>query len=142
MNTVADQVLSERIRAFLAEPNYATLATVGADGEPHQAVIWYRLEADDRILVNSRSPRRWPADLQRDGRCSVAVTDLHDPMRWVGLQAVVETVIEDVEQARDDIVALAVRYGDAGEETVARFRSQPRISFRLRITGAHDHLED
>lgn len=142
MNAVADEILSGRIRAFLAEPNYATLATAGTDGEPHQAVIWYRLDPDDRILINSRSPRRWPADLQRDGRCSLAVTDLHDPMRWVGLQATVEEVTEDVEQARDDIVALAVRYDDAGDETVARFRSQPRISFRLRIVRAHDHLED
>lgn len=142
MNAVAPQLLTARIRAFLAEPNYATLATAGADGEPHQALIWYRLDPDDRILVNSRSPRRWPTDLQRDERCSLAVTDIHDPMRWVGLQAVVEAVIDDVEQARDDIVALAVRYGDASEATVAGFRSQPRISFRLRITGAHDHLDD
>lgn len=134
--------LSDRLRAFLEEPNYATLATIGEDGTPHQAVIWYRLDPDERILVNSRIPRRWPRELQRDGRASLAVTDLADPMRWVGLQAVVETVIEDVAAAREDIVALAHRYGDAGEDTLARFRSQPRITFRLRIVGAHDHLEE
>jgi PPOX class probable F420-dependent enzyme len=134
--------LTDRIRGFLEEPNYATLATIGEDGTPHQAVIWYRLDPDDRILVNSRSPRRWPRELQRDGRGSLAVTDIGDPMRWVGLQAVVETVVDDIPAAQDDIVALAVRYGDAGEETVARFRSQPRISFRLRIVGVHDHLEE
>ena len=53
--------LSDRVRTFLAAPNYATLATIGEDGTPHQAVIWYRLDPDDRILVNSRSPRRWQA---------------------------------------------------------------------------------
>ncbi len=31
---------------------------------------------------------------------------------------------------------------EADEESVSRFRSQPRISFYLRITGVHDHLED
>jgi hypothetical protein len=47
-----------------------------------------------------------------------------------------------VPTARDDIVALAVRYGEADEESVARFRSQDRISFRLRIVAVHDHLEE
>ena len=132
----------ERVRAFLAEPNYATLATVGADGEAHQAVIWFRLEEDGSILVNSRAGRRWPAELQVDRRCSLAVTDRSDPFKWVGLQAVVESVIDDVEVAREDIVALSVHYSDFSPEGAARFRSQPRISFRLRIVGTHDHLDD
>lgn len=134
--------LSDRVRAFLAEPNYATLATIGEDGTPHQAVIWYRLGPDDLILVNSRSPRRWPAELQRDGRASLAVIDRANPMRWVGLQLDVQRVIDDVDRARDDIVALAVRYGGDDPATVATYRTQARISFRLRIVGAHDHLEE
>jgi PPOX class probable F420-dependent enzyme len=134
--------LSERVRAFLGQPLYPTLATAGADGEPHQAVIWFRLEPDERILVNSRSPRRWPAELRRSGRGSLAVTDLEDPFRWVGLQVVVEAIIDDVAQARDDIVSLAERYDEADEDSVARFRSQERISFRLRIVAVHDHLEE
>lgn len=134
--------LSERVRAFLEQPLYPTLATAGPDGEPHQAVIWYRLEPDGRILVNSRTPRRWPAELRRDGRASLAVTDLGDPFSWVGLQVVVEDVIDDVATARDDIVELAVRYAEDDEESVARFRTQDRISFLLRIVAVHDHLEE
>jgi PPOX class probable F420-dependent enzyme len=134
-------VLSDRVRTFLAEPNYATLATIGEDGTPHQAVIWYRLDPDLRILVNSRSPRRWPRELQRDGRAALAVMDRADPMRWVGLQAAVETVIDDVAVAREDIVELAVRYGDDDAATAATFRSQQRISFRLRVMAVHEHLE-
>jgi PPOX class probable F420-dependent enzyme len=142
MDLAPPTILTDRIRAFLAEPNYATLGTIGEDGEPHQAVIWYRLEADDRILVNSRTPRRWPADLRRDGRASLAVTDVGDPFRWVGLQVRVDDVVGDVERAREDIVALAVRYGEDDDESVTRFRTQPRISFRLRILSAHDHLDE
>lgn len=134
--------LSEHVRTFLDQALCPSLATSGADGEPHQAVIWYGLEADGRILVNSNAGRRWPADLVRDGRASLAVTDPADPFRWVGLQAVVETVIDDVHVAREDIVALAMRYGGASPDTLARFRSQNRISFRLRIVAVHDHLED
>jgi PPOX class probable F420-dependent enzyme len=134
--------LSDRVRSFLERPLYPTLATLGADGEPHQAVIWYRLEPDDTILVNSRSPRRWPEELRRDGRASLAVPDHADPFLWVGLQTVVETVVDDVATAREDIVALAERYDEADEESVAKFRTQERISFRLRVVAVHDHLED
>jgi hypothetical protein len=56
----------------------------------------------------------------------------------------VEEVIEDVDRARDDIVALAHRYHPEGPSAslIAAFRSQPRVSFLVRITGIHDHLGD
>jgi hypothetical protein len=63
-------------------------------------------------------------------------------MRWVGLDTVVEEVVHEVEQARDDIVALAVRYGEDDEDSVAAFRTQQRISFRLRVIAVADHLDD
>lgn len=134
--------LTPRVRAFLERPLYPVLGTAGPDGEPHQAVIWFRLDADDRILVNSRESRRWPADLRRDGRVSLAFMDVTDPFNWVGVQAVVEEIIDDVVKARDQIVELAVRYDEADDESVERFRSQQRVSFRLRIVAVHDHLED
>jgi len=134
--------LTERVREFLEQPLYATLATVGSHGTPHQAVIWYRLDPDGRILVNSRARRRWPDELRTVGRASLAFTDPEDPMRWIGAQVAVEDVIDEVETARDHIVELAERYDEADEESIAAFRSQQRISFRLRITSVHDHLED
>jgi PPOX class probable F420-dependent enzyme len=135
-------VLSDRVRTFLEEPHFASLATVGPDGAPNQAVIWYRLEADGRILVNSREGRRWPANLRRDARANIAVFLGRDPNRWVGITGVVDEVVEDVERARDDIVALAARYEDGSPATIARFRREPRVSFLIRIARYHDHLED
>src|SRR5829696_8163025 len=120
--------LSDRVRQFLQSRLYPVLGTSGEDGEPHQAVIWYRIDPDDRILVNSRGPRRWPEELRRFGRASLAFTDLDEPFNWVGVQAVVEEVIDDVDRAREDIVQLAVRYDEADEESVASFRSQDRVS--------------
>lgn len=134
--------LAPRVRAFLDAPRVATIATSGADGEPHQAATWYRLEGEGRILVNSRWPRRWPTELQRDGRCSLSVIDAADGVRWVGLNAVVEARIDDLDLAREHICELAVRYDDAEPRTLAMFRSQPRVSFLLRVTRVHDHLGD
>jgi PPOX class probable F420-dependent enzyme len=135
-------VLSDRVRAFLDQPHFASLATVRADGSTHQAIIWYRLEPDGRVLVNSREGRLWPANMQRDPRVSLAVFWAEDPNRWVGLTGTVDAVVEDVERARDDICELAARYGDDTPSTLASFRSQPRVSFLIRIQRVHDHLED
>jgi PPOX class probable F420-dependent enzyme len=133
--------IPDAIRRFLDEPHVVSVGTTGADGQPHQAIAWYRLDPDGRILLNSRYPRRWPADLQRDPRVSLAILDGRDSMRWVGISGVVETVIDDVERARDDICALALRYDDGDAETLAAFRTQARISFRIRIVAIHDHLD-
>jgi len=134
--------LSDDVRVFLEQPHFATLATADADGAPHQAIIWYRLDPDGRVLVNSREGRRWPADLRRDPRLSLAVFYGADPNRWVGITGLVEEIVDDVERARDDIVALAVRYDDASESSIATFRSQQRVSFLIRIVRIHDHLAD
>jgi len=135
-------LLPDHVREFLERPLYAVIATVGPGRAPHQAVIWYRLDPDGRVLVNSRSPRRWPRELEQERQASLAFPDLDDPMRWVGLETVVEDVVNDVEQARDDIVALAVRYGEDDEDSIAAFRTQQRISFRLRVIAVADHLDD
>lgn len=131
--------LTQPVRAFLEEPNCATIATLGADGSPHQAVIWFRLEHGTRILVNSRAGRRWPANLEGDRRCSLAIADRNDPFRWVGVQAEVTFVVDDSE-AQEDIIAMSVHYGRASEAGAARFRTQRRVSFHLEIVDIHDNL--
>ena len=136
--------LTHAVRAFLAQPLIATIASLDDDGAPRQAAVWYRLDDDGRILLNSRAGRRWCENLERDRRVSVAVIDPGDGYRWIGLTGEVEEVVTDVERARDDIVALAHRYHPEGpsESSIALFRRQPRVTFLVRITGVHDHLED
>jgi PPOX class probable F420-dependent enzyme len=133
----------ERRRAFLDQPLFAALATIDPDGAPRQAMIWYRLEGDGRILVNSRADRRWPSNLRRDGRVSLAITG-PDGYSWLGLTGRVDAIDDDADRARDDIVALAWRYHPDGPDPadLAAYRSQARITFRIAIEGVHDHLED
>ena len=66
--------LSPDARAFLSQPHFATIATLDPDGTPRQAVIWYPLEGDE-LVINSAMGRRWPTNLLRDPRISIAVTD-------------------------------------------------------------------
>ena len=137
--------LSERVRAFLAATRFATIATVDPDGGPRQAVIWYRFDGD-QIVINSKVGRRWPSNLERDPRISVAIHDQADGYHWVGLTGTV-TVIDDQPTAQADIAEMARRYHadepDKAERLVHdRFEQQRRVSFRISIDAIHDHLDD
>jgi PPOX class probable F420-dependent enzyme len=136
-------LLEPRLRAFLDQRLFCALATVDPDGAPRQAVIWYRLEDDGRIMINSRAGRRWPANLQRDGRVALAITG-SDGYAWIGLTGRVDEIDDDLQRAREDIVRLAHRYYPDGPTaaSLVTFRSQQRITFRIAIDGVHDHLED
>jgi predicted pyridoxine 5'-phosphate oxidase superfamily flavin-nucleotide-binding protein len=141
--TLSSPALTDRVRAFLRQPLFAAIATTDANGAPRQAVIWYRLEDDDRILVNSRVSRFWPANLQRDGRVSLAVLG-PDGYSWIGLTGRVVAVDDDRARALADIEALAWFYHPDGPDPadLESYRAYPRITFRVAIDRVHDHLED
>lgn len=136
--------LPEHLRVFLDAPHFATIATLDPDGAPRQAVIWYTLDGDE-LVINSAIGRRWPANLLRDPRIAISITDRRDGYRWVGLTGEV-SVVDDQPTAQADIAAMARRYHadepDEAERLIRdRFQNQTRVSFRLRITAAHDHLD-
>jgi PPOX class probable F420-dependent enzyme len=138
--------LPDHVRAFIAAPGrFATLATLDPDGAPRQVVVWYRTEPDDTLMVNSANGRRWPANLRRDGRLAIAIADASDGYRWVGLDAEVAEIVNDQAIAQADIADLARRYHPDDpariEASVARFRTQGRVTFRLRVLSFHDHLD-
>lgn len=113
---------------------FGTLATISADGRPHQAVVWY-LVRGDTLVVNSRVGRTWPSNLLRDPRCSLLVEDGYE---WASVSGSVE-VVTDQPTAQADIAAMARRYNahdPEGAERMIRegFALQERISFILHPT--------
>lgn len=131
------------VARFLSETNrHAVVATVDPDGGPRQSVTWYAFDPDGSIWLNSRWGRRWPANLKRDRRISLAVLDLGDPDRWVGLTGELVEVVDDVERAREDIVAMAHRYRPEGPSPadIARYRTEQRVMFKVAIRAVHEHL--
>ena len=132
--------LSDDVRGFLEVPRFAVVATIGEDGAPHQAVVWYLLR-DDLIVINSATGRRWPANLRRDPRVEITVEDGY---RYVQLGGTVE-VDDDQGRAQADIAAMAHRYhaddpAEAEDLIVNRFRLQHRVSFRLRPVAVRQDL--
>jgi PPOX class probable F420-dependent enzyme len=122
--------LDPRAREFLATPGrYATLATIEPDGSPLQAVVWFALEDDGSVLINSLEGRRWPTNLARDPRASLTVEDGYD---YVSMRGTVEH-LHGGDAAAEDIARLARRYatGEDLERRLAGFRGQRRVSFRF-----------
>ena len=122
--------LSARQRAFLEERRFGSLATVNADGTPHQTVMWYLLEGDE-IMFNTARERRKPSNLARDPRVSLLVFDEYRFVRVTG--RVREAATGDA--GHRDIERLAIRYdGEASAaRQMARFRTQERVSYRFVI---------
>lgn len=123
MNERVDPVAS--VRAYLAEPRFAVLATVGPDAVPHQVVIHYLLDGDS-LIINGRADRRWLLNLRRDERVSILIHDANQPLHWVGLKGRAELLHEGT-RAVEDAMSMARRYGE--DDTL--YTGQRRVSFRV-----------
>ena len=77
--------LPDHIRAFLARPQPAVIASVRPDGQPVSVATWYLLDGDD-VLVNMDAGRRRLAYLRADPRVSLTVLDRVDWYTHVSLQ--------------------------------------------------------
>lgn len=125
------------MRAFLAEPRFGVLATVGTTGAPRQTVMWFLLlssEAGDEILFNTARGRRKPEHLAREPRVSLIVEDGY---RYVGVSGTVRR-FDDRETTQRDIRRIAEHYQrDAAllRPMLERFATQDRLSYRFRIEG-------
>lgn len=122
--------LTSEVRAFLGEPHFAILATVGADGLPHQSVMWYLLEADE-IVFNTKAGRAKERYLRDDPRVSLLIGGEYRYVRVTGRVR----EIRDPQVAHADIHRLAVRYtgAEAAEKSMERFSLEERITYRMPI---------
>lgn len=132
-------MLTESQRAFLAEPRFATLATLMPDGRPHVCVMWYELRDDAIILTTaaSRAPVK-DRNIRRDQRVAVCV---EDGGSYVAVQGTA-TLIEDQAIAKADTVRMIRRYepGITDErirEEYAIFLEEERETIRISIEKAY-----
>jgi PPOX class probable F420-dependent enzyme len=128
---MADKLTAEQ-RAFLQEKRFGVLATIDPDGVPQQSVIWFELQGDQEILMNTKRGRRKDRNLVRDGRASICFEDSY---RYLTVSGPV-TLEDDQQVAQADIERLATRY--TGPETAQQrmrdqFSKEERITVRLRI---------
>lgn len=70
--------LSERIRALIDAPEFATMATLAPDGRPRQSVVWTKTDGAD-VLVSTTTDRLKYHDLLRDPRISLLASPKDHP---------------------------------------------------------------
>ena len=113
--------LPEAVLAILDAPEFATLATIQPDGQPHLSVVWVARDGDD-LLISTVAGRRKHLNLVRDPRATVLVYPKANPYSYVEVRG---TVTLTEEGGRALIDRLNVEYtggdrytGDDGSENV------------------------
>ena len=122
--------LPDDVRALLAKPNPAVIASVRADGQPVTVATWYLLDGD-RILVNMDEGRRRLEYLRSDPRVSLTALDEAGWITHVSVQGRVAEMADDLDLV--DIDRLSTRYtGNPYPE-----RTRKRVSAWIEIDTWH-----
>lgn len=98
MTTLPDQA-----KALLDTPEFATVATIEPDGQPHLSVIWLGRDGDD-ILFSTTRGRRKTDNLERDPRATVLVYPKDNPYSYLEVRGTV-TLEDDPDQAYIEVMS-------------------------------------
>ncbi|MBI3216426.1 MAG: PPOX class F420-dependent oxidoreductase [Mycobacterium sp.] len=85
----------EEITDFVTKSRTGTLATIGADGQPHLVAMWYGL-VDGEIWLETKLKSQKAVNLRRDPRFTFMIEDgdTYDTLRGVSFEGTVE-IVED-----------------------------------------------
>jgi len=81
----------DEITEFVATSRTGTLATVGADGQPHLVAMWYGI-VDGEIWLETKIKSQKAVNLRRDPRFTFMIEagDTYDSLRGVSFEGTVE----------------------------------------------------
>ena len=119
---------------LLNAPLTAVLTTIGADGSPHAAPVWFCLD-DQSVLVSTRTDTQKHRNVARDARVSFTLIDPSNPMRYVELRGRAE-VDDDPTYATRERVVLKHGFADGSNFDPPGAR---RVSIRLVPTRVIEH---
>ena len=100
--------LDPEVRALLAGPNFAHVATLLPDGAPVSVAVWAGLH-DERPYFFTQPQSQKARNLARDGRIALSVVDRDNPYRTGRLRGTVTETVEG-DAALELIDALSVAY--------------------------------
>ncbi|HEV7961572.1 MAG TPA: PPOX class F420-dependent oxidoreductase [Actinoplanes sp.] len=83
--------LNDAARQLLDGRNFATVATVGPDGQPHSSVVWIDREGD-AVVFTLTADKQKARNIARDPRVSVSVFDVDNPYHFVEIRGTAELV--------------------------------------------------
>jgi PPOX class probable F420-dependent enzyme len=123
--------LPDDVRALLARPNPAVMATLSPHGHPVTVATWYLLEDDGTILLNLDAGRARLRHLRADPRVSLTALAEGDWYTHVSVQGRVTTIADDDDLV--DIDRLSRHYTGHGYST----RDRARVSVHVAVDRWH-----
>jgi PPOX class probable F420-dependent enzyme len=120
---------------FLSEgTRTGKLSTVGADGSPHVAPLWFLMDGDE-LVFNTGKDTVNGRNLGRDGRIALCVDDERPPFAFVVVEGTAE-ISDELADVRHWAARIAARYvgEDRAEEYGERNGVPGELVVRVRIT--------
>ncbi|MCU1684141.1 MAG: class F420-dependent enzyme [Amycolatopsis sp.] len=124
--------LSDAVRDLVDGKNYATLATINADGGPQTSAMWVGRDGDE-LLFSTVAGRLKDRNMRRDPRVSVTIMDRADPERYTEIRGRV-TITSDGGRELDDTLSWKYDGKDAGEDAPGAVRVVVRVAAD-KVTG-------
>ncbi|WP_220191926.1 pyridoxamine 5'-phosphate oxidase family protein [Ktedonospora formicarum] len=131
--------LSTKAWAFLKEKHFAILSTINRDGSPQLTTMWYILDDDGSIVMNTQIHLQKAKNIHRDSRIAICV---QDGPRYVTIRGAV-AIIDDQIHIQQDLRNLIDRYieGEINKQQYYKtFTGQQRISLRLASEKVTEYL--
>lgn len=131
------------VETFLAEQKTLIVATIGRNGLPHLAPMWFAVLDGEIVFCTDRKSQKI-VNLQRDPRCSVLAEagETYDQLRGVHMEGVTE-FLPDLGRVVDAVVARNFgEVGDSDQEREALRKAMSRrvaVIFRPTRTASWDH---
>jgi PPOX class probable F420-dependent enzyme len=100
--------LPDQAKEWIDEPEFATIATVLPDGQPHLSVVWVARDGDE-LLVSTVKGRRKHLNIERDPKVTLLIYPKGNPYSYVEVRGTA-TMTEN--GGRELIDRLAKKYRD------------------------------
>ena len=138
------QLTDEEIAEFVAQSRTATMATVGADGQPHLVAMWFAL-VDGQLWFETKAKSQKAVNLRRDGRISVLIEsgDTYDSLQGVSFEGQ-GVIVDDADALWQVGVSIWERYTGPYSEDMRPFVEimlNKRVAVRVDVarTRSWDH---
>ncbi|GGM74170.1 PPOX class F420-dependent enzyme [Lentzea pudingi] len=138
----AIKMSADEVETFLAGQKTLIVATIGRNGLPHLAPMWFAWVDGELVFCTDRKSQKI-VNLQRDPRCSVLAEagESYDQLRGVHMEGVTE--FTDLGPVVDAVVER--NFGEVGDDPQAREALRKAMSRRVAVifrptkTASWDH---
>lgn len=85
--------IPDTVKLWLDDPEFATIATLLPDGQPHLSVVWVERDGDE-LLVSTVKGRRKHLNIEKDPRVTLLVYPKDNPYSYVEVRGTATMTID------------------------------------------------